>query len=157
MLKINLILVVFGSIILAESARLTENEKQELLQDSEELERRIKETKDAIRNNQDQLLNLRHGNMVENTVNNNKELLPDNKMDMINYAKNITRNAPENIRINFSELAKYIRREFRKKYNSQAWHCIVGKNLGYDLQNNENNRIFTSTRHIDILLFHMND
>jgi len=148
MLKTFFILFAFGSLILSESATLTESEKAELLKDPEKIDTLIEETNDKIKEANAALLNVNR----EIEIKNDKELL-FHKAIMENFLRQTVNYAPINTRNNDWRLAKYIRNEFRKTFRPHNWLCIVGRQIAYDFKTNAKLHILASVGDKDILLF----
>jgi len=88
MLKFYLILFALVCFTLSESARLTDKEKQELLENPDMLDMAIKKSKETINNDRIQLLNLRRGCTTKYI---NKKKLSD-KPEISDRALNIANN-----------------------------------------------------------------
>ncbi|KAH8263141.1 hypothetical protein KR044_005252 [Drosophila immigrans] len=149
MLRICLIFFVIGTYLLFESFALTLQEQEDLLKNTEKLDKLLNETTTALRNDQAQLLHLTRE--IERNTKINQDLL-FNKAQLEEHVLNIIRNAPNGYHNNLQEFAKYIRREFRKIDASHHWHCIVGPKLYFDFSNNSTNHVFVTWQDNDFLL-----
>lgn len=125
---------------------------EDLPEDSQELDRLIKESEGQIKAYEVELKQLRQSIVRASRPNIN---IIYQTQDMLADAETIASDALNRYN-DPSEISRYIRVEFRKKYTHPNWHCFVGHDLGFDFAKNKNNHIQLEVRGFQIVIFFLN-